>query len=324
MPLLQVTPEERSLAAAMRWQDELTSRGCLPAPDKTHGPLLSLAHFDPGQLTLLKRSDSKLLSAAATTAAAAVQARANVPTSSLPLTEQAMEQDPAQADGQPEQGDATCLDQSGTPLKITQTGQASSRTAEHTLQAPSSHSASSMHQSPGKLPGDGSETRFRQADPDSPQLARLPSAKGHCLMSYPSNRPQSPMKHPSTPGELFNGLQASRMLSVRPFSMPSQRPSSAAAPVFDASSTQPVAGSVACAETSAALGGRDTVAKAEEGHPVVLERGSQQSAIRHQSVPQADSQLVPAAGSAQKSCRDAESLGRSLTICARLTSVTCH
>lgn len=296
----------------MRWQDELTSRGCLPAPDKTHNPLLSLAHFDPGQLALLQRPDSKLLSATATAAAAAaaVQARASVPTSNLPLTEPAVEHDLAQPGGWPEQSDAAYLDQSGTPLKITETGQVPSRKAEQAQQAPSSHAAPSMQQTPGKLPVAGSETRFRQADQDSPQLARLPSAKGHCLMSSPNNRPQSPLKHPSTPGDFVNGLQASRMLSVRPFGMPSQGPSSAAALVTNASPTQPVAGSVVSAETSAPLGSFDSVAEADERHPAVLQSSSQPSAIRLlQSDSQAGSQPVSAAEPAQKSFDNAKDLG---------------
>ncbi|KAL0045275.1 hypothetical protein WJX82_002456 [Trebouxia sp. C0006] len=60
----KVTAEERSLAAAMRWQDELTSRGCLPTPDPSPSSATSLASLESRHLGdgLAGLSSSHLLS----------------------------------------------------------------------------------------------------------------------------------------------------------------------------------------------------------------------------------------------------------------------
>ena len=308
---MQVTPEERSLAAAMRWQDELTSRGCLPRPPNRAGtPLLSLANFDPSQLALLQRSDSKLLSAAASAAAAtaasaaaspAVQARSAVPTGSLPETEQAAALDAANTSSQDH---ATFQDQHGTPLKIVQTGKALSRTAGDArrviddTQLGADDVADLVQQSPGKAAAASSDTIQRQSAHGTAQLARLPSAKGHCLMSYPNIRPQSPMKHPPTPGERLTGLQASYMLSVRPFGTQSQRPSSAAADT-NAVTEQADAPGFPPAVVSATQSGYDDMSETIARRSVVQERSSQPSATTPQPFPQNDSKPLSAAEPAQ-------------------------
>ena len=269
-----MTPEERSLAAAMRWQDELTSRGCLPGPDRAPSPLLSLANFDPGQLALLLRSDSKLLAAAA-----AAQARATVPTSSpLAATECVPAVDTAETSHQGDQADTTYHDRYGTPLRIIKTDNAPSVQAEEDPQHMSGDQVDvSSQQSASQAKGGWSESTQRQSAPDMAQLARLPSAKGHCLMSYPNARPQSPIKHPSTQGDLLNGVHASKMLSVRPFGVQSQRPSTAAA-ILDAaarskSELADTCGSVDSCENM-------LMAQSSEGrHPAVLRRSSQPQAV---------------------------------------------
>jgi len=121
----------------------------------------------------------------------------------------------------------------------------------------------------------GLESKQRDAAYGNAQLARLPSAKGHCLSSYPISafgRPQSPMKHPSTPGDCLAGLSSSHLLSVRPMSMQGQRPAT-------------VLGNAASHSTSE-VHDRDTrLAQTDSTHPVVLERSTQQSSKSASSIP---------------------------------------
>lgn len=263
---MQVTPEERSLAAAMRWQDELASRGCLPAPERALTPLVSLANFDSSQLARLQRSDSKLLFAAA----AAAQARATPPTSSLSVTEDLKAVDTAES-VQSGQAGTTSHDQCGTPLRIVKTDNPPSMKADDCPQASATHMDVTSHKSQG-IAEAGLGNIQQQSAPEVVQLACLPSAKGHCLMSYPSARPQSPVKHPSARGA---PLQASEMLSVRPFGVQPQRPSTAAANL-DAAAVQAVASTNRPAEECGSLHGSPTVTmvQSEDRQPAVLKRCS--------------------------------------------------
>ena len=177
----------------MRWQEELTSRGCLPGPGGTRAPspLPGLANFYPGQLALL--SDSKLQSAGA-----AAQARAIPPTSSLPTTQHAVPLSTPESNSQCEQADTTCHHRHGTPLTITQTDNPPSMQAD---EPHCNHLDTGPQQTRGSTTkAAGADSTQRQSAPQVAQLARLPSAKGHCLMSYPNARPQSPIKHPATRG----------------------------------------------------------------------------------------------------------------------------
>ena len=286
---VQVTPEERSLAAAMRWQDELASRGCLPAPERALTPLLSLANFDSGQLARLQRSDSKLLSAAA----AAAQTRAIPPMSSTSVTENPKALQTAAESSQRELGAITFHDQCGTPLRIVKTGNPPSMKAEDCPQTSAAHVEVCSQQSPG-IAEAGAANIQRQSAPEVAQLARLPSAKGHCLMSYASARPQSPMKQPS----FSRGapLHASEMLSVRPFGVQPQRPSTAAA-ILNAAPVQAVAGKSMPAEGCGPHDGNPEVlvVQSEDRQPAVLKPCSQpdsrpQHAVGQSSHPPADDQ----------------------------------
>ena len=246
---VQVTAEERSLAAALRWQDELTSRGCLPASNRAQKPLLSLASFDPGQLTFQQRADGKLLSAAmsAAAAAAASHTKATIPTSSPQLTEQSVAVATASADEQTEDTAMPSREGQGTSVTITQTCSAPSINAYDLQHTPvESSDEAVLHCDPDRC-RPSPDSMQRQPSQETAQLARLPSAKGHCLSSYPAARPQSPTKHLTNAGDMLNGLQASKMLSVRPFSMQSQRPSTA---VSSSETAAAQAGAVAVSERS--------------------------------------------------------------------------
>lgn len=252
----QVTPEERSLAAAMRWQDELTKRGCLPTPDRAQNPLLGLASMDAGKLALLQSADDKLLCAAAAAVVAGAQARAPGPVSMAA---------PAQ--------------QGAVPVSITAAAEPQGGVGPNENHAKPMHSSSiaqeaeveGHHQLAAMCPDAGVALAFgrsgqKEADAayDTAQLARLPSAKGHCLSSYPVSalgRPPSPMKHPSTPGDFLGGLPTSKLLSVKPVSMQGPRPATAA------STTSP--------STYAAQDTDATSAQTGSVHPVVLERSTQ-------------------------------------------------
>lgn len=265
---MQVTPEERSLAAAMRWQDELASRGCLPAPETALTPLVSLANFDSSQLARLQRSDSKLLFAAA----AAAQARATPPTSSLSVTEDLKTLDRVEEIIQSNQASTSYHNQCGTPLRIVKTDYPPSMKAENDCpQASAVHVDVTSQQSQG-IAEAALGNMQRQSAPEVAQLARLPSSKGHCLVSYPSARPQSPMKHPSAQGA---PLQASEVLSVRPFGVQPQRPSTAAASL-DAAAVQAVASTNRPAEEYGSHDGSPklTMVRSEDRPPAVLKRCS--------------------------------------------------
>ena len=248
-----MSSEERSLAAAMRWQDELTSRGCLPSTDRAPSPLL--ASLDPNQLSLLQRSDSKLLAAAASAAAAAAQARPmGLSGKSVPVPPP---KDPAHsnaAQATPQQLGPVSYDQRGTPLHIVQTSSEGQDAQDaQGLDAPqhavetqldAAHPASDQlsravsseceQQSTAEVsdPGQTAPKPGAEGHQQVTQLARLPSAKGHGLSSWPIaglfGKAQSPIKHPSTPGDLLGNLPASSLLSVKTVSMHQHRPSTAA------------------------------------------------------------------------------------------------
>lgn len=308
--LLQVTPEERSLAAAMRWQDELTSRGCLLGPGGTRGPspLPGLANFYPGQLALLQQSDSKLASAGA-----AAQARASPPTTSLPATQHAAPLSTAETSSQCEQVDATHHRQHGTPLVITQTDNPPSMQEEEPHCIPSDHSDAGPQQTRGSTTkAAGADSTQQQS---APQLARLPSAKGHCLMSYPNARPQSPIKHPATPGDLQNGMHASKMLSVRPCIVQSQQPSTAApTPDGTASSKREPADLCEAQEGwDTSLMPQSLSGGEEEQHPTVLLRCSQPVAVTQTPTgPQPGSKLPTGSVAAQTSQCAADDIGTAI------------
>lgn len=287
----QVTPEERSLAAAMRWQDELASRGSLPAPERALTPLLSLANFN--SCPLLQRSDSKLLSAAA----AAAQARATVPTSSPSLAEDIKALDPAEETTQCEQVGTTYHECRGTPLKIIQTDISPSVKAKVSPQMATTHLHASSQNSPGTVEA-GSGNTQPQSDPEVAQLARLPSAKGHCLSSYPSARPPSPMKHPSARGAPLNGVHASKMLSVKPLGVQPQRPSTAAAILnAAAAAVQAVAGHDGPAEM---CGSADSCANLV----LVQSEDRQPAVLKHCSQPDSRPLAGPTAGQTPQSAAD--------------------
>ena len=316
---LQVTPEERSLAAAMRWQDELTSRGCLPDPGGTRAPspLPGLANFYPGQLALLQASDSKLQSAGA-----AAQARASPPTSSLPAMQHAAPLSTAESSSQSQQADTTCHHRHGTPLTITQTDNPPSMQAEEPHCIPGDHSNTGPQQTQGSATkAAGVDSTQGQSAPQVAQLARLPSAKGHCLMSYPNARPQSPIKHPATRGTFLNGMHASQMLSVRPCSVQSQRPSTAAPSADGAapSKSEP-------ADPCEAREGSDTPSMpqalsggAEEQHPLVLLRCSQPVAVAQTPTgPQPGTKLPTGSVAAQTHQCAADDIGTAIQLLSHI------
>lgn len=310
--LLQVTPEERSLAAAMRWQDELTSRGCLPGPGVTQAPspLPGLANFYPGQLALLQQSDSRLQSAAA-----AAQARASPLTSSLPATQHAAPLSTAESSSQSEQADTTHHQRNGTPLTITQTDNPPSMQLEEPHCIPSDHSETGPQQTRGSTTkAAGADSTQQQPAPEVAQLARLPSAKGHCLMSYPNARPQSPIKHPATRGDLLNGMHASQMLSVRPCSVQSQRPSTAA-PTPDVAASSQREPADPCEGLDTSLMPHSLSGGEEEQHPTVLLRCSQPVAVTQMPTgPQPGSKLPSGPIAAQTSHCAADNIGTATCI----------
>ena len=210
----------------MRWQEELTSRGCLPPPERAYTPVLGFASFDPGQLALLQRSDSKLLSAVA-----AAQARVANSLTPTPQGVTSISSNPSSIVGQLQQDSVTPQEQTATYVVQTTSKPQESESAD--MQQLAAAAAGAQGQSSvSKAAAVEIEHNDRDAAYQNAQLARLPSAKGHCLSSYPIasfGRPQSPMKHPSTPGDLLGGLPASKFLSVRPVSMQGQRPGTAAA-----------------------------------------------------------------------------------------------
>ncbi len=257
----QVTAEERSLAAAMRWQDELTSRGCLPTPDPPPSSATSLASLESRHLGLLQRADSKHLSSAA-----AVQAVASDPLdSSIPVqpVTRSLSNAVAGSGCQAGQNDALADQQNDTSVQILHT---SSQAYSAETEAPQQLCADATL--PSSRAGlTGPESKQRDAAYGNAQLARLPSAKGHCLSSYPISafgRPQSPMKHPSTPGDCLAGLSSSHLLSVRPMSMQGQRPAT-------------VLGNAASHSTSEVLDRDTRLAHTDSMPPFVLERTTQQS-----------------------------------------------
>ena len=248
-----MSSEERSLAAAMRWQDELTSRGCLPSTDRAPSPLL--ASLDPNQLSLLQRSDSKLLAAAAAAAAAAAQARPmGLSGKSVPATPPKDTAHSNAVQATPQQLGPVSYDQRGMPLHIVQTSSKGQDTQDaqgldvphHSVetQSDAAHLASDQlslavgseceQQSTAEVsdPGAAAPKPGTEGHQQLTQLARLPSAKGHGLSSWPIaglfGKAQSPIKHPSTPGDLLGNLPASSLLSVKTVSMHQHRPSTAA------------------------------------------------------------------------------------------------
>ena len=274
----------------MRWQDELTSRGCLTTPDRPPSYATSFASLGPRHLALLQRADSKHLSSAA-----AVQAVASDSLYS-PTPVQKVTRSPSTAGAgsghQAGQNDALAGQQNNTPVQILHT---------------SSQADSAETEAPQQLCGNtplpssragfaGLESKQRDAAYGNAQLARLPSAKGHCLSSYPVSafgRPQSPMKHPSTPGDGLAGLSSSHLLSVRPVSMHGQRPAT-------------VLGNAAL-HSSSEVQDRDTrLAQMDSTHPVVLERSTQQSLKPVSSIPP-DEMTTPA--EQQRAAADQLALG---------------
>ena len=309
--LLQVTPEERSLAAAMRWQDELTSRGCHlgSGMGRAPHPLMSLANCDPGQLALLQQSESNLLSAAA-----AARARASVPTSSLLNTQRTAEVDTAEMCNQHEQPDTMYHDRHGTPLRIIKTDNTPSMQVEECSQAPSDHLETSSQQSAGKPKAAALDSIQQHSAPEASQLARLPSAKGRCLMSYPNARPQSPLKHPSTRGDLLSGVHASKMLSVRPFGVQSQSPSTAG-PTLDAAASSKSEPASACEAGEGFDDPQSLSCGKEDRHPAVLLRCSQPSAATQTSTgSQPEGQLPYGPGLAQTSQHVAADIGTAMQL----------
>jgi hypothetical protein len=275
----QVTAEERSLAAAMRWQDELTSRGCLPTPDPPPSSATSLASLESRHLGLLQRADSKHLSSAA-----AVQAVASDPLdSSIPVqpVTRSLSNAVAGSGCQAGQNDALADQQNDTSVQILHT---SSQAYSAETEAPQQLCADATLPS-SRAGFTGLESKQRDAAYGNAQLARLPSVKGHCLSSYPISafgRPQSPMKHPSTPGDGLAGLSSSHLLSVRPVSMQGQRPAT-------------VLGNAASQSTSE-VQDRDTRLaqnQTDSMHPVVLERSTQQS-LKSASSNTPDEMTMPA------------------------------
>ena len=307
--LLQVTSEERSLAAAMRWQDELTSRGCLLGPGRGRAPhpLMTLANLDPGQLALLQQSESKLLSAAA-----AAQARASVPTSSLLNTPHAAAPDTAAMSSDCEQANTKYHDRQGTQLRIIETDNTPSMQAEESAQAPSDPLEASSSQCTGKPKAAALDSIQQQASPEAAQLACLPFAKGHCLMSYPSARPQSPMRHPSTRGDLLNGVHTSKMLSVRPFTAQSQRPSTTASilDAFASSKNEPADACEACEGFDDA---QSLSCGQEDRHPAVLLRCSQPSAVMQMTTSSQPESKLPFGPSHAQTSQSAANKGTVMT-----------
>ncbi|DBA75297.1 TPA: Leucine-rich repeat-containing protein 49, variant 3 [Trebouxia sp. C0004] len=265
----KVTSEERSLAAAMRWQDELTSRGCLPIPDRPPHSLTSLASLEPHHPALLQRADSKHLSSAAAVQAVASD-RLDGPTPVQQVT-----RSPSNAVAGP-----AC--QAGQNDALNDQQNDTSTQTLHTLSGADSAAAEACQQlcANAALPSsrtgfEGLESKQRDAACGNAQLARLPSAKGHCLSSNPTSvfgRPQSPMKHPFTPGDCLAGLSSSHVLSVRPMSMQGQRSAS-------------VLGN-ADSQSTSEVQDRDTkFGQTDSRHPVVLERNTQQSLKSASSIP---------------------------------------
>jgi len=302
----QVTSEERSLAAAMRWQDELTSRGCLPTPDRPPNSVTSLASLEPCHLALLQRADSKHLSSAA-----AVQAMALDPLD-IPVPVQQVTRSPSNAVAgsacQAGQNDAFADQQNDASVQILHT---SSRA--HSAEAEARQQLCANATLPSSRAGfTGLESKQKDAAYGNAQLARLPSAKGHCLSSYPISafgRPQSPMKHPFTPGDCLAGLSSSHLLFVRPMSMQGQNPAT-------------VLGNAASHSTSE-VQNRDTrLAQTDSMQPIVLERSTQQSLKSASSNPPdemtmpaeqqraAADQLASATSSASSSVADRDSWQR--------------
>lgn len=255
VPVQQVTPEELSLAAAMRWQDELTKRGCLPTPDRAHNPLLGLASMDAGKLALLQSADDKLLCAAAA-AVADAQARAPGPMSMAAPAQQGAVPVSITAAAEP-QGGVGLNEHHAKPMHSSGTAQGAEAEGHQQL-------AAMCQDASAALASSRSGQKETDAAYGTAQLARLPSAKGHCLSSYPVSalgRLPSPMKHPSTPGDFLVGLPTSKLLSVKPVSMQGQRPATAA------STTSP--------STYAAQDTGINSAQTGSVHPLVLERSTQ-------------------------------------------------
>ncbi len=263
----QVMSEERSLAAAMRWQDELTSRGCLPAPERVPTPLLGLASLDPGQLASLQRSDSRLLSVAAA-AQARISGPVNNSTPAQPLAASAS--DTTGAASQDELYDGVAHEQDAVLVQILHTSGNSQATEQQVSPyLPVTAPEASGPASSGKAVPTGLEHGYRDAAHEHAHLARLPSAKGHCLSSYPTGilgRPQSPMKHSSASANVLGGgLPTAGLLSVKPVSMQGHRPATAAA----------AAAAADCVvSTSGAQETGDSLPQSSAGHPVVLERST--------------------------------------------------
>ncbi len=261
----------------MRWQDELTSRGCLPTPDRGPSSATGLVSLEPRHLALLQRADSKHLSSAA-----AVQAVASDPLNNPTPVQQvtrSLSNAVAGSGCQVGQNDALAGQQHDTSVQILHT---SSHADSAETDAPQQLCANATL--PSSRAGlTGLESMQRDAAYGNAQLARLPSAKGHCLSSYPISafgRPQSPMKHPSTLGDGLAGLSSSHLLSVRPVSMQGQRPAT-------------VPGNAASQSTSE-VQDRDTrLAQTDSMHPVVLERSTQQSLKPVSSIPP-DEMTMPA------------------------------
>ena len=248
----------------MRWQDELTSRGCLPTPDRPPSSATGLASLEPRHLALLQRADSKHLSLAA-----AVQAVASDSLNSPTPVQQVTRYPSNAVAGTGCQGghsDALDDEQNDASVQILHTSSEAHSAAAEACQQPCANATL-----PSSRAGfSGLESKQRDAAYGNAQLARLPSAKGHCLSSYPISafgRPQSPMKHPSTPGDGLAGLSSSHLLSVRPVSMQGQRPAT-------------VPGNNAASQSTSEVQDRDTRLaqnQTDSMHPVVLERSTQQS-----------------------------------------------
>lgn len=189
----------------MRWQDELASRASLSAQPRTHTGLGSASFNRPPTATPAK-SDS--------------QASASIPVPVRPVT----------PTFQPDTHSGNEHRPQTPPVQVKQTSSKSTPDAHDKLQQdmpsgeqtpasqcdPSTTLSREATQEAGPVPASAPASSSSHAE--QAVLARLPSAKGHHLVSYASSlpgRPASPMKNPNTPGDLLGNSA----LSVRTLSM---------------------------------------------------------------------------------------------------------
>lgn len=187
----------------MRWQDELASRATLPLQPRTHTLQAAPASQRPCTATLQQPAIGQ-----ATALGCGKALRTSVSVRSATPTLQA---DASTQDQQPDSNQA---------VKLVQTSSASTALVGPRLLIERERVASRPGTAPTPSQADSGASGSCSSSPHAELavLARLPSAKGHHLVSYASSlpgRPASPMKNAGTPGDLLS----SSALSVKTVSM---------------------------------------------------------------------------------------------------------